>query len=361
MVVDSTRMYFSIFPKFVGMHKMKLRLQLFTVCFAAYFIALDFGFDLRNLSLSNEVSWWFEGNPIILLSGFLAFFLQALIVYLLLFFNYSKRGLWVTLLFIALAFPFLIGIRYLIQEVLLMQLFGVRNYYFDITFANYLLDNLFFTFQYSLFSFFFFFHRNSMHTERQRVALELQHKKAELELLRSQVNPHVLFNNLNSIYSLVNSKSDKALTAIEHLSELLRFTLYEKREFIPFSDELLLIERYIALHQFRLDYPIQIAIKCAPNTSTLLIPPMSVLTLVENALKHGIYREASEVIIFSAKADVGLTISISNVTKSEIPHNQSIGVGLEHLQRRLQLLLPNRHTFTILRHGNRFEVTMNIN
>lgn len=339
---------------------MNLRPALFTIGFTAYYILLDFGFDLRNNSLSNEVSWWFQGDLAILLSGFLAFFLQAFAVYLLFFFNYTKRGLWLTLLLIALAFPALVGLRFIIQEDLLMRFFGVRNYYYDISFADYLLDNLFFTFQYSLYSFFFFFHRNSMHNERQRTELELQNKKAELELLRSQVNPHVLFNNLNSIYSLVNSKSDKALTAIEHLSELLRFTLYEKREFIPFSDELLLIERYIALHQFRLDYPIQIDIQCAPSASTFLIPPMSVLTLVENALKHGIYREASEVIFFSAKADVELTVTISNVIKPEMLRSRAGGVGLQHLQRRLQLLLPNRHTFTISEHSNRFEVTMNI-
>ncbi|MDP4827726.1 MAG: histidine kinase [Flavobacteriales bacterium] len=339
---------------------MKLRLGLFAACFAAYYVALDFGTDLRNNPFSGEMSWWFDVEPAILFSGFASFFLQALSVYLIFFFNYVKRGLWVTLLIIALSFPVLIGFRYIIQEVLLLKFFGVRNYYFDITFAAYMRDNLYFTFQYSLFSFFFFFHRNSMHTERQRAALELQHKKAELELLRSQVNPHVLFNNLNSIYSLVNAKSDKALTAIEHLSELLRFTLYEKREFIPFSEELSLIERYIALHQFRLDYPIQIAFDCTTNASSFPIPPMSVLTLVENALKHGKYRETTDVILFCAKADVGLTITISNARKNEMKGHAEGGVGLGHLQRRLQLLLPDRHTFTISQNAMRFEVTLNL-
>ncbi len=115
-------------------------------------------------------------------------------------------------------------------------------------------------------------------------------RQAELDLLRSQINPHFLFNALNSVRALTLSDTHRARTAVTQLADLLRYTLnYEQRQLIPLADELAAVRDYLALEQTRFG-PERLRIELAVPSAlhTWPVPPAALLTLVENAVKHGI-------------------------------------------------------------------------
>jgi len=337
---------------------MRQRLLHFTGWFTLFFLVLQFSSDIRLSVFDSEIQWWYNSNPIILVSGFLAFYLQALIVYFILLNFYEKRGLLITGLILIVALPLLIFLRFGIQEILTDILFGVRNYNPETLMSYYFLDNVYFTFLFSSFSLFYFFHHYGTHKQQLQAELALLNKKSELEFLKSQVNPHFLFNNLNSIYSLVYAQSNKALLAIEHLSELLRYGLYENEELVSLEKELEILDRYIALQQLRCDYPINIKMKIDESARQFQILPLSLTSILENAFKHGIYRETDEELIISVDKKLnGLNIMVSNSFQLN-ENNNSGGLGLDNLRRRLQLIFPNNHNLTVCRVENRYIVNL---
>jgi two-component system LytT family sensor kinase len=103
--------------------------------------------------------------------------------------------------------------------------------------SYYLQDNKYFSIPYTAFGIVYYFLQSNRYKEVEKNELELQNRQAELEYLKSQINPHFLFNNLNSIYSLIYHKSDKALKAVEQLSSLLRYMLYEKNKEVLLTEE----------------------------------------------------------------------------------------------------------------------------
>jgi two-component system LytT family sensor kinase len=106
--------------------------------------------------------------------------------------------------------------------------------------------------------------------ELQQVQLQLQNRQTELSFLRSQVNPHFLFNHLNNIYALVYEQNVQALPAISRLSELLRYMLYDSNETVAITTELSYLEKYIALQQLRFEHPslVEITQNCSNETVT---------------------------------------------------------------------------------------------
>jgi two-component system LytT family sensor kinase len=121
----------------------------------------------------------------------------------------------------------------------------------------------------------------------QQVQLQLQNRQTELSFLRSQVNPHFLFNNLNNIYALVYEQSSQALPAIAGLSELLRYMLYNTSETVLLSTELNYIEKYIELQQLRFERPSLISANQNCSDENSKIPPLLLIPFIENAFKHG--------------------------------------------------------------------------
>ncbi len=338
---------------------MRFRLGHFTGWFILFFLVLQFGSDIRFSVFEPEIKWWFNANPIIVISGFIAFYLQAIIVYFILFKVYEKRGLLLTLIILVVGLPLLISMRFGIQEVLTDLVFGVRNYNPETLLSFYFLDNIYFTIIFTSFSVFYFFHRYGHH--KHQLQLELAHinKKSELEFLKSQVNPHFLFNNLNSIYSLVNTQSNKnALLAIEHLSELLRYGLYENAELVPLERELEMMNRYIALQQLRHDYQLNIKMNISVNLELFPVLPLSLTSILENAFKHGTYRHIDEELLISIEnMESDLKISVSNTILHTEKRNSG-GLGLDNLKRRLQLILPDKHELSIERVENRYYVNL---
>lgn len=189
--------------------------------------------------------------------------------------------------------------------------------------------------------------RNSKITEE---ALLLQNlaKSAELELLKTQLNPHFLFNALNSIKALVLIDQEKARDAIIKLSELLRFTLnYEKAPLIALNDEINEVAKYLELEQIRFGKRLEVNISIQEETLDVKVPPAMILTLAENAIKHGITQlpEGGGIWIESKIRGNLFLIEVRN--SGHLNDSFNLGIGLNNLQKRLQSLFPGKASFIL--------------
>ncbi|MHA4847461.1 sensor histidine kinase [Flavitalea antarctica] len=221
------------------------------------------------------------------------------------------------------------------------------------------LTNLFYFIIYIAFGAIFFFIQYAGFKELQRKELLIQHRQSELSFLRSQLNPHFLFNSLNNIYSLVNQGSGKALEAIAGFSELMRYMLYDASENVKLSEEINYMHRYIQLQQLRFehDLPLNITISA---TGERTIPPLLFIPFIENAFKHGTFQHESDKLIISISDD-GKELSFFCSNKINNQHKDAGGgIGLDNVRRRLELLYPLAHELCVTTDEDRFNVKLTL-
>ncbi|MFM9985640.1 MAG: sensor histidine kinase [Flavobacteriales bacterium] len=339
---------------------MPFRLLNFTLWFLVYFIGMDMVSDILYFSQTGEGSWWWQGKTVILISGFVVFFVDALAVYALLYKWYKDIGVFGSALIILVMFPAMIGFRYLVEEILCDWLFSEHNYNPNTALDYYFIDNIYFTSVYISFGILYFFIHYNRYRDEQQKQLAEQNKKAELDFLQSQINPHFLFNNLNSIYSLVYAKSDQALPAMDRMTELLRYGLYERQAMVSVGVEVNYLKNYIELQKLRFDYPIQLEIQLEEMSDDVKIPPLILIPFVENAFKHGSFRKEDEVMkIYLRKENNTLSFYVSNVIRRDHV-DTSGGLGLSNVRRRLELIYGERHSLQIDDSGSRFEVNLTL-
>ncbi len=185
--------------------------------------------------------------------------------------------------------------------------------------------------------------------------------EAELKFLKIQLNPHFLFNTLNNLYYLTTEKSEKAPQAILQLSEMLDYVMHSgKLIFVSLEQELKQVENYIALELLRYEDRVQITKLIAADLSKYKIGPMMLITLIENAFKHGVMPIADNawIRLVVEKNGEGLYISISNSATEAKPGN---GIGLENLRSQLRHLYKEEFVLE-LNHGlNEFSVNLTLN
>ena len=165
--------------------------------------------------------------------------------------------------------------------------------------------------------------------------------EAELRSLKSQLNPHFLFNSLNSLRALVVENPARAQEAITHLAGILRYQLQSgERALVPLANELETVEQYLALELIRFEDRLTVEREIEPGALPLLIPPLALQTLVENAVKYGVSRDAgmSRIKLTTKVVDQRLEISIGNTGALRSASGDSTGVGLTNLRTRLRLL-----------------------
>src|SRR4026209_994570 len=171
--------------------------------------------------------------------------------------------------------------------------------------------------------------------------LRIEKQDAELNYLKSQTNPHFLFNTLNNIYSLARDKSDLAPESILRLSKILRFMLYETGgDFISVEQELKIVTDYIALEKLRYDESLRINFNHDVEDMKQALPPLLLIPLVENAFKHGVSetRGNTFVDIHLSIKKRQLTFVVKNSTETT-PEERTIkeNIGLSNLRRQLEL------------------------
>jgi two-component system LytT family sensor kinase len=206
----------------------------------------------------------------------------------------------------------------------------------------------------------FYFIRYSQYRDLLHVKLQLQNRQTELLFLRSQVNPHFLFNNLNNIYSLVNEKSNHALPAIANLAELLRYMLYDADEKTALEKEIDYLKKFIYLQQLRFEKPSAIALEIDILNGQQLIPPLILVPFIENAFKHGQIKQDETWLKIVVKSDAEqLSLHCSNLT-SKAETDSVGGIGIENVKKRLDLLYPDNHTLIIEKDKDWFVIKLTI-
>lgn len=198
---------------------------------------------------------------------------------------------------------------------------------------------------------YFFYHLfdrfNRLQIEQLKLATTV--KEAELRALKSQVNPHFIFNSLNSLRALIDEDPARAREAVTHLANLLRYSLQSGQlETVPFEDELRTVNDYLALEQIRHEERLRVRLDIDPATLGLPIPPLLLQTLVENAVKYGISTrpEGGEIAIVARREQDALRLRVSNPGELAAPAGAvaaaSTGLGLRNAAERLRLLFGDR-------------------
>ena len=198
--------------------------------------------------------------------------------------------------------------------------------------------------------------------KQQTEEILLQKSQAELNLLKSQVQPHFLFNALNSIYYRVYKIDPPAAGLIERLSDIMRYFVDESpKDEVPVSTEVEFIENYMELERIRIRHGAAINFEKAYNPE-LRIPPMLLMTFVENIFKHGIDRGAAgnHVCLSLVQHDGFLLFRADNALPKNPPFFGKEGFGLKNLQKRLTLLYENRFELSITRTETCFQARLKI-
>lgn len=194
--------------------------------------------------------------------------------------------------------------------------------------------------------------------------IETEKNKAELKALHAQINPHFLFNSLNSIYGLARKHSDEVPNKIVQLSDLMRHVIYDSEsDFIPLEKEIEMLQNYIALQNLRSRDQKQIQFELSGETSGKSIAPMMLLPFIENSFKHGIKGSADEVFVRIELTVAGKKLQMiveNNKGKSVEQSNDSRGIGIENVRKRLQLIYPNQHDLRIWDGERTFKVELKL-
>lgn len=184
----------------------------------------------------------------------------------------------------------------------------------------------------------------------ERLALNANLKQAKLNTLKGQINPHFMFNSLNNIRGLMLEDVDKAREMLTKLSEMLRYSLTKNNiTAIALTEELEMVYNYIELAKIQFENRLQFNAQIAPATKPLLLPPMLIQLLIENAVKHGIanLKNGGQVTLKTSKQSNHLNIEVSNSGCLKISKNTT-QLGLKNIQQRLQLLYGNQAHFSLV-------------
>lgn len=201
---------------------------------------------------------------------------------------------------------------------------------------------------------------------REKQELQTQTMQSELRFLKSQINPHFLFNTLNNLYALTLKKSDKAPEIVIKLSEMMRYMLYECNEKrVPLSKEVNYIKNYLDLERLRQGKNVEINFHTQGMVSDQKIAPLMFIPFLENSFKHGLNNHISKgfVNIIMDIEDKKIHFFIENSKPDSPPaqdHRRSGGIGLVNIHRRLNLLYPNHYDLNIDDNPNTYAVTLHL-
>ena len=202
--------------------------------------------------------------------------------------------------------------------------------------------------------------------KREKKELEKRNIQTELNFLKTQINPHFLFNTLNSLYALTIKKSDNAPEIVIKLSEMMRYMLYECNEKkVPLSNELNYLQNYIALEKLRQTHNVDIQFIVEGKVKDQMIAPLIFISFLENSFKHGLTNKLNTGFVhvyFKIDKDI-IHCTIENSKPDVIPSsaiNINGGIGLENVKKRLELIYPNNHSLSIKETAETFKVDLDI-
>jgi len=201
-----------------------------------------------------------------------------------------------------------------------------------------------------------------MQSQQARADLEIQHRKSELAMLRSQVNPHFLFNTLNNIDALIWKDPQRASETLVKLSDMMRYFIYEATtEKVPLEKEIDYLNCFIELQRIRHKDPDSIRLSITGASDGIQIAPMLLIPFVENAFKHGVTGKHNPSI------SVELTVNPKEIrfdvlnylsTRTDTVKDPGRGIGLANVRRRLSLVYPDKHRLSTVQAEDQYKVTL---
>jgi sensor histidine kinase YesM len=271
---------------------------------------------------------------------------------------YKKRYLLFALLFITLVFTFSIGKMY-VEAALLNTSFDIWDRFkvrvYDNVIPHFLLVSTGAAIKLL-----------SDHARAQRRLGEMAKEKAETELnfLKSQINPHFLFNSLNTIYFLIDKQNAEARTTLLQMAGLLRYQLYDcNSHTIEIEKEVHYLQDYVRLQELRKDNQYEVGIEVGEQVKGFRITPLLLIPFVENAFKHISHysHEKNYIRITLHRQNGTLTFIVENSKDDQQRSTEPAGgIGLNNVKRRLELLYPGKHTLHILNSAHTFKVELNL-
>ncbi len=193
--------------------------------------------------------------------------------------------------------------------------------------------------------------------------MEVEKLSTELEYLRAQINPHFLFNSINTIYFQIDKQNNAARETLNKFSDMLRYQLYEcNADKIEIEKEIKYLDSYVNLQRLRMGTNYTIKFDCAENLNHFNIPPLLLIPFVENAFKHvSNYTERNnEINIRLSKEGNEFKFSVVNTVEDTPPRSESGGIGLKNVKRRLELLYGEAYSLTIHKTSETFSVTLEL-
>ncbi|PWK78039.1 histidine kinase [Mucilaginibacter oryzae] len=244
----------------------------------------------------------------------------------------------------------LAGWRYIVEFGFFKPVLGFDNYRGNQVSAQYYIGNVFWYYypKYFIYGLMYFFGENWLRSRNREQALQKEKLVTELAFLRSQVNPHFLFNTINDIYALAYQKSEQAPEALLKLSELLRYMLREGADdFMPLQSEIDYLHNLIELQRIGAKGNAYINFEIEGYVGAQKVASLLFVAFVENAFKHGVLNNAATPVnirILATNDRIDFTVSnkISNSQK-----DKAGGIGLNNVKRRLELLYPGRHKLAV--------------
>lgn len=199
---------------------------------------------------------------------------------------------------------------------------------------------------------------------QQRMAETAKEKaEAELNFLKSQINPHFVFNSLNAVYFLIDKNNREARSALHKFSEMLRYQLYEMNgQQVPVEKEIRYLKDYMDLQQLRRDEKYKVKFHCGDEVKGFSIEPLLLIPLVENAFKHISHHsdQPNYVNVEMDRLNGHFSFRVNNSKDSHPGTEKHGGIGLQNVKRRLELVYPGKHEFTVNETPSEFSVNLNL-
>jgi two-component system LytT family sensor kinase len=342
---------------------MKLKIPFYYHIFL--FLGLYLTFYLWDFGVNNrKLDFIFSSLYFLFNLGFVG---SIFIVYLFNFYTFcdwflNKKKIFLYILSVPILLLAFAGVRYFLQEVVVFEITGIHNYADqsrEITY--YIRDNFFFGLPAVILSSLSYLFFQFQETQKQNQQLLLENKKAEFQMLKSQVSPHFLFNTLNSFYSQLILKDDEMASDILVLSDLLRYVITETdKDEALLSKEIQFIQNYIHLQKKRFEDQLYLDFSVEGNYGTEKILSSVLIHFIENVFKHGKLNNASE------KAMISIQIKAGFLEVSTFNHNvegenySSTGIGFENLTKRLEYAYKEQFILEKRTENNTFKTYLKI-
>ena len=203
-----------------------------------------------------------------------------------------------------------------------------------------------------------------LHLQKKMAEVAKEKAEAELNFLKSQINPHFLFNSLNSVYFLIHKENIEARNALNKFSDMLRYQLYECNDAkIPIEKEIAYLEDYVALQKLRREAHDEVQFTCSHNVKNFSIEPLLLMPFVENSFKHLSHfgHGKKNLVSISAHRNNGeFNFTVVNTVDNSTSRKAVGGIGLKNAKRRLELLYNGKHKLDIHETAELFKVELKI-